>query len=1430
MNIKKLLFGGIIASAMSLGLMAAIGLNKSDALGVDAAPTADKVFIGDVSFDANPYYKNGDTTTFTGTSLDYNAYYDVSTGELELNGYIGDKISCTSTERITINLTSHNEIDTTGGSDDLYGVYAKGGVTFTGDGDLDITLAKDDGHNSGIGIYSPENINVHGSVELNIDVRGVTKAHQSGMRTDEGIYLGYSSALSIYATAHVDQLYAVYGIEMTAGSISFASSGDTYIELNVEEGNESFNNAAIYLQGSDHTVSNNGSMSVGSGGDITLAMNGGGFGIGILSDFDSDDNLEGEISFSSGATTIIDGFNYGIWNISEERATPSADILLSNNADVQIHSNKEYGKGLVSEQNGILVDNAHLSIDVNDRPIDVHGGNGGLYIDNESTFGFDVTGSSQVDIQSLSGINTYSDATCDFDLTGSGYFRFSIGGTDFPSLAGTFKAKLHPGTRFTNELHYSWDDDTIASDGGRKIIHSYGYDDEILEIVAFDLPTSANVQVNAFTLSGSENYYVNDAVEATSDPTGYNAYYDKDNAVLYLKGYEGGNISFYGEGDGIFRIYVENDSIISSEIGIDVRGYASLEIYGKAWSYLNINAENASGDAAAIAVANGDLSFHGTLNLRITSRVTSSDDGVARGLSVGYQYSGGQVAFYDSIDASIVTRSAHEVGMQNAVYARSTIEFNAKTTNSHFIFDTSGVVGGSYSIYAGSNIYFNSYNDIQFKWSEKDGNYSQGPTYPTNKIQTVDNGVYNINEETFIATLNYGNGGHVEVINGHCTNAASGNYTLGSIAYIQADAISGLTFTGWNHVSGTGEFVDDTQSSASGELRVGSDETVEATYNFVEMSPFFDSRKEYNPGNGIIKYKFRGTPSLVQIVESADHSNIVYSSNYPSGTSITSGDVPAGSYCLCATYGTHKFYTASFVVDYSADGHDYVLTFKAGDGSGSDYVVNNKYGGYSLPEFATTGLTAPEGYKFVSWGGYAPGVAWLVDNDYTFTAVYELIPEYTMEFVGGAGYVSGAMDLQVKKEGENFVLPVPTFTCEDHMTFAYWNVGGAEKHPGDTIPATGNMTAEAVYEYLAQYTLTFDHGDGTGSMAEVVKYSDENFVLPQSTFTAPENFEFSHWEVSGVEKHPGDTIPATADIEAVAKYTRIQVTISFDAGEGTGTMADVPHGKGTNYVLPASTFTAPAHKQFKCWSIGGEEYQVGADYLVTSNVTITAVYEDIVRNIAFSAGDGTGTMTGTTIVDGQSYVLPASTFTAPAHKEFKCWSIGGEEYQVGDPYVVNSDITIVAVFQDIAVNISVEVEGGSGSQIISGTDGGQVVLPECTLTAPEGKQFDGWIVDGVKHEAGESVTINVGSTIKAAWKDIPVEPETPTNPDTPATPDTPTTPTTPENPPKKGLSGGAIAGIVIASVVVVGVGGFALTWFVILKKTFADFLAIFKKK
>ena len=69
--------------------------------------------------------------------------------------------------------------------------------------------------------------------------------------------------------------------------------------------------------------------------------------------------------------------------------------------------------------------------------------------------------------------------------------------------------------------------------------------------------------------------------------------------------------------------------------------------------------------------------------------------------------------------------------------------------------------------------------------------------------------------------------------------------------------------------------------------------------------------------------------------------------------------------------------------------------------------------------------------------------------------------------------------------------------------------------------------------------------------------------------------------------------------------------------------------------------------------------------------------------------------------------------------------------------------------------------------------------------------------------------------------DPPVDPKPPVDPQPPVDPEL--------DPEPEGLPAGAVVAIVISSTLVAGAGGFAIFWFVIKKKTFADLVSIFKK-
>lgn len=111
------------------------------------------------------------------------------------------------------------------------------------------------------------------------------------------------------------------------------------------------------------------------------------------------------------------------------------------------------------------------------------------------------------------------------------------------------------------------------------------------------------------------------------------------------------------------------------------------------------------------------------------------------------------------------------------------------------------------------------------------------------------------------------------------------------------------------------------------------------------------------------------------------------------------------------------------------------------------------------------------------------------------------------------------------------------------------------------------------------------------------------------------------------------------------------------------------------------------------------------------------------------------------------------------------------------------------------------------------------IIAEATL---EGKEFDKWVVvsgDVTLADANSVTTTFVmpdgAVTIKATYKDkIPSGGEDNPGGETPGAED----PSGEQTPTKNGgLPGGAIAGIVIGSVAVVGLGGFSVFWFAIRK-------------
>ena len=440
---------------------------------------------------------------------------------------------------------------------------------------------------------------------------------------------------------------------------------------------------------------------------------------------------------------------------------------------------------------------------------------------------------------------------------------------------------------------------------------------------------------------------------------------------------------------------------------------------------------------------------------------------------------------------------------------------------------------------------------------------------------------------------------------------------------------------------------------------------------------------------------------------------------------------------------------------------------------------------------------------------------------------------------------------------------------------------------GDTYDGyrkTYRLISDSLY-----FTVSFYENGGTGTM-DPVENVQGYYVLPECTLVPPKydvDLEFQCWtdkSYGGSNYAEGSSFFLYSDVKFYAKWKiASDHIVSFDANGGSGSMTGGSYKGG--YALPACSFTAPSGKQFKCWALGsasGMQFDTDATYYLYKDVTFYAIWEDIAvteYNVTYSDNGGNGTMVGDVVEAGGTFTLENCTYEAPEGKQFKGWAVGAVNAtplkQAGEQITITADTIIYAIWEDLPAHTHTDTDGQWESNgryhwhTCSCTEefdkvehsGGTATCTEkavCSVcnaaygnTAAHNHGTE-WQKNADEHwnececgdkanKAAHADTDNNGKcdTCEYQMSTIPDNPDnpddTPDNPDD--TPDNPNnTPDNPNNTPddptddKDGLGAGAIVGIVIGSVAVVGVGGFALFWFVIKKKTWAEFLAIFKKK
>ncbi len=411
---------------------------------------------------------------------------------------------------------------------------------------------------------------------------------------------------------------------------------------------------------------------------------------------------------------------------------------------------------------------------------------------------------------------------------------------------------------------------------------------------------------------------------------------------------------------------------------------------------------------------------------------------------------------------------------------------------------------------------------------------------------------------------------------------------------------------------------------------------------------------------------------------------------------------------------------------------------------------------------------------------------------------------------GGGKYAAGA-SVTVK-------VTVPT-----GKTFASWTFRGVVLNTAQitqqeitfTMPEN-DVVLTALFNDI-NYDITVTNGTPSATTAI---YQEQVTV----TANAPaKGEEFDKWVVSNITLSDEDLAKSTvtfkmpaSDVTMKATYKKVVYMVNVQEATATPEMATYQ----TEVTVKANE-PAP-DMYFDKWEVAGLDTE-GMDLTKTEikfqmpagNVTFKATYKAI-EKFAIEMVDGTKDKD--VAKAGETVTITANP--APTGKVFDKWTCETAGVTIEFASATSKQTTFVMPASNIKIqahfravddkpSVEIKVNGGTGAGTY--TQGESVTV---TAEDKEGKVFTGW-----QDESGKTVstdksytfTVNGETTLTAVYEDASSGGEI--------------------TPPAKkdGLSGGQIAGIVIGTLLLAGIGGFAIFWFAVKKKNFKDLGEAFKR-
>ena len=447
---------------------------------------------------------------------------------------------------------------------------------------------------------------------------------------------------------------------------------------------------------------------------------------------------------------------------------------------------------------------------------------------------------------------------------------------------------------------------------------------------------------------------------------------------------------------------------------------------------------------------------------------------------------------------------------------------------------------------------------------------------------------------------------------------------------------------------------------------------------------------------------------------------------------------------------------------------EYTVVFKNYDGTELSSTTYHYGDEVVAPETPSKPADNTYTYEFAGWDKEIVACA----GDAIYTATYNPVYiEYTVIF---KNYDGTELSKATYHYGDEVVAPeTPAKPADSTYTyeFAGWD--------NEVIACAGNATYTAMYDSVyIEYTVIFKNYDGAELSKTTYHYGDE-VTAPNTPSKPADNtytYKFAGWDKEVVACMGDTTYTATYD------PVYIEYTVKFLDWNGSLLQERTYHYGDT--IIPAAD-PARENDETYIYTFKGWNKDVGS---CTGNMTFTAQYDTayIEYTVIFKNYDGT-VISRKTYHYGDALELPAE----PSRSADETYTYRFKEWEnLSSTCIGNAEY--MAIFEEIYIEYTIIFEDYNGTILSEKTYlyGDEIQIPDNPIRpADEVYQYEfaGWDKKVIACVGNETYVATYST------QNLPVKPD-------------------------DGLSGGAIAGITVASVAVCGGIGFVLYWFVFRKK------------